>query len=677
MITVNKKHVMVHVINTNPEMMPLCLEALRKAKKPDGFQFTAEVSDTTPRGMAYHQYLNRSDAYYNFFIESDCLIIDEDFFYKMLAALEDESVGMVSVVGTRAETNENGSDFIGCFAMEGESGETKVVRGCQEGNLIVPSPLVWAVKGKLPVPNVSGAAIPGAAAMEYWRNGLRCVALPQEAPMCFFVKSDEERRQNIIRELSPIYGGAMRKLATDFIRVGRYVDIFDRERYKLGRDASGKRYMMQVGDEVTIGDDFYGELLRPIYIGHRVKIGSCVSIGIVPEGEAPREESTGIDYGAVLGDNVAVHCGVKIGRFAQILSGSVVTDDVPAYTVAAGNPARIIAVYDYRTQKYAAATDEQEAASLLEGRKEARPLVTIGVPTYNRSVFLRKCLAAIFDTIGEDPQFEVIVSDNHSEDETEDLVSGYSARYPNLTSIRNRENIGGAKNFEQVYNRARGLYVFCCGDDDYYPIGTLYKILDVVKQHQDCGIISMIPYGGKGTVVTGSGANEYLRDLTYWCTWISSLGFRSDIARNINVDCDRNLYFSQVEKQFRLLKKMPKYAVVNLAVARSDSGEAVNVLPGEYDNLDKEGKLASFGKVFIKAYIDTLRYCKRYGLSEETIKWEMKNIFEKHIVPWMGIICQKTAVYSRKDTLKYYDEYYKSEDYYLEGRKMLEERLKW
>lgn len=677
MITVNKKACYVHVINTNPETLPLCAEALRKAEKPGGFQFKAEVSAGLPEGNVFYKWLNMSDAYYHFFVESDCLIIDEKFFHKMLAALEDESVGMVSVAGTRAALDENSGDLIGCFAIEGEGGEVKVVSGGQEGNMIVPSPLVWAVKGKLPVPNVSGAAIPGAAAMEYWRSGLRCVALPQEAPMCFFVKSDEEKRQSIIRELSPIYGGAMRKMATDFVRLGRFVDIFDRERYTLGRDDGGKRYVMQVGDEVTIGDDFYGELLQPIYIGHKVKIGGHVSVGIVPKGEAPAGESTVIDYGAVLGDNVTVRCGVKVGRFAQILSGSVVAGDIPAYTVAAGDPARIVAVYDYRTQKYAAAANEQEAESLLKGREEARPLVTIGVPTYNRSVFLRKCLAAIFDTVGEDPQFEILVSDNHSEDETEELVLKYSAKYPNLTSIRNSENIGGAQNFQQVYNRARGLYVFSCGDDDYYPIGTLYKLLDVVRQNQDCGMISILPYGGKGTVVTGSGANEYLHDLTYWCTWIGALGFRTDIARKIDVDCERNFYFSHVEKQLRLLREMPKYAVINLEVARSDNGEAVNMPPEEYEALDKEDKLVPYCSIFIKAYIDTLRYCKRYGLSEETIKWEMKNIFVKHIVSWIGGLSQKNAVYSRKDTLKYYDEYYKSEDYYLEGRKMLEERLKW
>lgn len=677
MITVNKKHIMVHIINTNPEMMPLCLESLRKAEKPEGFQFTAKEFAKPPSGRQYYPFLNMSDAYYHFFLEPDCLIIDEKFFCKMLAALEDESVGLVSVAGTRAALGANNDDFIGCFATEGESGEAKVVRGGQEGKMIVASPLVWAVKGKVDVPSVEGELLPGAVAMEYWRRGLRCVVLPQEVPLCFFVKPDEERRKRIKQELSPLYGQAMEKLAMDFIRVGRSVSIFDRQQYTHGRNADGKQYMMQIGDDVTIGDNFYGAILRPIYIGHSVKIGNSVSLGIVPEGKSPEGESTVIDYGASLGDNVTVRCGVKIGRFARVLDGSVVTGNIPAYTVAAGDPARIVAVYDYRTQKYAPASDGQEAESLLAGREEARPLVTIGIPTYNRAVCLRKSLAAIFDTIGEDPQFEILVSDNHSEDETEELVLQYSAQYPNIVSHRNQENIGAAKNFEQVYGRARGLYVFACGDDDYYPVGALYKILDAIRQNQDCGMISLLPHMGNWAVKTGSGVNGYLRDVAYWCTWISCLGFRSDIARTIDVDCEKNMHLSQVEKQFRLLKEMPKYAVVNLLTVRSDSGEAINILPEEYEALDKAGRLTSYAYVFIKVYIDTLRSCKQYGLSEEAIRREMKNILEKHNLSWLGALGQKNALWSRKDTLKYYDEYYKEEEYYLEGRKMLEERLQW
>lgn len=49
MITVNKKHVMVHVINTNPEMLPLCSEALRKAEAR-GFSIQGRGVRQLPQG---------------------------------------------------------------------------------------------------------------------------------------------------------------------------------------------------------------------------------------------------------------------------------------------------------------------------------------------------------------------------------------------------------------------------------------------------------------------------------------------------------------------------------------------------------------------------------------------------------------------------------------------------
>lgn len=49
-----------------------------------------------------------------------------------------------------------------------------------------------------------------------------------------------------------------------------------------------------------------------------------------------------IKAGSAIGANSTIVCGITIGRWAMIGSGSVVTKDVPDYALVVGNPARII-----------------------------------------------------------------------------------------------------------------------------------------------------------------------------------------------------------------------------------------------------------------------------------------------------------------------------------------------
>jgi UDP-2-acetamido-3-amino-2,3-dideoxy-glucuronate N-acetyltransferase len=49
-----------------------------------------------------------------------------------------------------------------------------------------------------------------------------------------------------------------------------------------------------------------------------------------------------VGFGAALGANSVIVCGIKIGKWAMIGAGSVVTRDVPDYGLVVGNPARLI-----------------------------------------------------------------------------------------------------------------------------------------------------------------------------------------------------------------------------------------------------------------------------------------------------------------------------------------------
>jgi acetyltransferase-like isoleucine patch superfamily enzyme len=53
-----------------------------------------------------------------------------------------------------------------------------------------------------------------------------------------------------------------------------------------------------------------------------------------------------------IGANVVIVAGVTIGKHAIIAAGSVVTKDIPSYSVAVGNPARVLKRYNHQTKTW-------------------------------------------------------------------------------------------------------------------------------------------------------------------------------------------------------------------------------------------------------------------------------------------------------------------------------------
>ena len=62
--------------------------------------------------------------------------------------------------------------------------------------------------------------------------------------------------------------------------------------------------------------------------------------------EKNKNTKTLVKKSASIGANATIVCGVTIGEYAMIGSGSVVTKDVPPYSLVVGNPGRIIGTVD-------------------------------------------------------------------------------------------------------------------------------------------------------------------------------------------------------------------------------------------------------------------------------------------------------------------------------------------
>jgi len=149
------------------------------------------------------------------------------------------------------------------------------------------------------------------------------------------------------------------RIAPD-VKLGRNVRIYD----------FVNLYGCEIGDDVKIGT--FVEIQKGVKIGSRCKISSHTFIceGVTLEDQVfighsvtftndlyPRATSgdgrlqteadwkcirTLVKKGAAIGSGATVLCGITIGENAMIGAGSVVTKDVPAGAVVAGNPARVM-----------------------------------------------------------------------------------------------------------------------------------------------------------------------------------------------------------------------------------------------------------------------------------------------------------------------------------------------
>lgn len=114
------------------------------------------------------------------------------------------------------------------------------------------------------------------------------------------------------------------------------------------------------------------------------------------------------------------------------------------------------------------------------------PLLTIAIPTFNSAHFLPDAIVSIMRQGLDD--FEVLIVDNASEDNTEEVVHSFGNRY--IRYIRNPTNLGSRENGNRCLANSRGRYLkFLCADDVLLD-GVLRKQLSVLEARPEVSLVT-------------------------------------------------------------------------------------------------------------------------------------------------------------------------------------------
>mgnify|MGYP003299613147 CR=1 FL=1 len=118
-----------------------------------------------------------------------------------------------------------------------------------------------------------------------------------------------------------------------------------------------------------------------------------------------------------------------------------------------------------------------------------KPLVSICCITYNHEKYIAQCLDG-FLMQKTTFQFEIVISNDCSTDNTQRIIQEYVDKYPHIfRDISPTENLGMNKNFYYTLTKCGGKYIaYCEGDDYWIDENKLQMQVDFLERNPDYGM---------------------------------------------------------------------------------------------------------------------------------------------------------------------------------------------
>jgi acetyltransferase-like isoleucine patch superfamily enzyme len=152
------------------------------------------------------------------------------------------------------------------------------------------------------------------------------------------------------------------------VRMSTRMDILPFNKFYLGNNSVIEDFSTinnGVGD-VIIGDNTFiglgNVVIGPVTIGNNIIFAQNIVMSGLNHGYeditmpiSKQKVSTAtivVEDECWIGANAVLTAGVRIGKHSIVAAGAVVTKDVPPYSIAVGNPARVIKKYDFEKKEW-------------------------------------------------------------------------------------------------------------------------------------------------------------------------------------------------------------------------------------------------------------------------------------------------------------------------------------
>lgn len=208
-------------------------------------------------------------------------------------------------------------------------------------------------------------------------------------------------------------------------------------------------------------------------------------------------------------------------------------------------------------------------------------LLSICIPTYNRAEYLKLSLGQFckqMDSFVDN--VEILVVDNHSTDNTKDIVTHFQQQFSFVSYHRHDSNIGADGNFYWCFKHAMGKFIWIFGDDDVIldkKLKVIIELLTTINPHLI--YLSGYAYSGDNYLVEAPknkpvlpkpniefylSKEKYLKKVHYNITFTTAnIVNKSVLAQNLNYESFVGLNLIHTCWIFETLITGNNFAVIN------------------------------------------------------------------------------------------------------------------